>query len=167
MSRDPLVEQAYQRADAAAELQRRLTEVHGTGASDESLVTAVVSGSGELVDLRIDPAALRLGPTALGEAIVEAAGHASADARQRGYTLMALAIGDEAAAEVERSDAPAPARALGWDTVTSGLVGADVPGSDDPTGPIPRATIDAALPAGSDDGDDVFTFDPSIFRSDR
>jgi len=72
-----------------------------------------VSGTGALVDLTFHPAAHALGPVRLGEAIVEAAQLAQADAKQRAYTLMALSLGDDATAIVERSEAtglrpPAP-----------------------------------------------------------
>lgn len=97
---------AYQRAEAAAEAQRRAAGVRGVASSADGLVSAVVSAAGELLDLRIQEPAMRLGPAALGEAIVAAAALASADARRRGYTVLALALGDEAAAEVERSAAP-------------------------------------------------------------
>jgi hypothetical protein len=90
-----------------------------------------VSGAGELLDLHIEPAAMDLRPDDLGQAIVTAAWYASADARQRAYTLLALALGDEAAAEVERLDGPVPARMMGWDTVS--------------TQPSPEATGDTSI----------------------
>ena len=133
---------AYLRAEVAADVQRRLTEVTGTGYDADRMVCAVVSGAGALVDLMFHPAAQALGPKGLGEAIVAAAWNAQADARQRGYTLLALALGDEAAAAVEAADSPAPARAAGLDTVGR------------PISPEPHAHEDDP-------------FDASIFRSDR
>jgi hypothetical protein len=133
---------AYLRAEVAADVQRRLTEVTGAGYDADRMVYAVVSGAGALVDLMFHPAAQALGPAGLGEAIVAAAWNAQADARQRGYTLLALALGDEAAAAVEAADSPAPARAAGWDTVGR------------PAAPEPAVDEDGP-------------FDPSIFRSDR
>jgi DNA-binding protein YbaB len=148
---DRSIAQAYERSEAAAEAERRLLNVRGVGRSEDGLVTAVVSGAGELLDLRIAPAAMRLSPGRLGQAIVAAARHAGDDARQRGYTLLALAIGDEATAEVERLDGPVPARAMGWDTVCA----ADArPHTPSHIGAI-----------GSDD--DAFSFDASTFGSDR
>lgn len=57
----------------AGELDARLAAVRHTGRSVEGLVTAVVTGQGKLVDLRIDDRALS-GPHAqkLGPGIVEA-----------------------------------------------------------------------------------------------
>lgn len=134
---------AYLRAEVAADVQRRLGGVQGVGYDADRMVCAVVSGTGALVDLVFHPAAQALGPAGLGEAIVSAAWNAQTDARQRGYTMIALALGDEAAAAVEANDSPAPARALGWDTVGR-----------------------SASPAAGED-DDVYSFDASIFRSDR
>lgn len=182
---------AFHRADIAAELQRRLASVHGVGYDEDRLVCAVVSGAGALVDLTFHPAAPGLGPTRLGEAIVAAANHAQTDARQRGYTMMALALGDEATAAVEAVDSPAPARALGWDTVgraadrapAPGMTGAGsfVPepgglGPFTPASAVPEVAATGAaeprlvvptLGADSPDDDDLSTFDASIFRSDR
>ncbi|HEY0637150.1 MAG TPA: YbaB/EbfC family nucleoid-associated protein [Pseudonocardiaceae bacterium] len=173
---DP-VAQAYERSAAAGRARRRMAEVRGTGASDGGLVTAVVSGTGELLDLRISPEAMTLGPAGLGAAITAAARFAADDARQRGYTLLALALGDEAAAAVEALDGPAPARALGWDTVSERRepVAPEAdrpPGLDLGTGtPVGRAVTGRTPDGGDADGDadedDVFAFDPSIFRSDR
>jgi DNA-binding protein YbaB len=156
---DRSIAQAYERSEVAAEAGRRLLNVRGVGSSEDGLVTAVVSGAGELLDLRIAPAAMRLGPGRLGEAIVAAARHASDDARQRGYTLLALAVGDEATAEVERFDGPVPARAMGWDTVSAA-------GTRPRTSPRTSSHTPSHTGAiGSDD--DIFSFDASIFRSDR
>jgi hypothetical protein len=92
----------------------------------------VVSGTGALVDLMLHPAAPALGPTRLGEAIVAAARNAEADATRRGYTMMALALGDEATLAVEA---------------------AAYPGIHEP----PATQV----------GDDLGSFDASVFRSDR
>jgi DNA-binding protein YbaB len=148
---DAAITGAYRSASAAAEVQRVLAGVRGTGAADG--VTAVVTGAGELVDLRIAPEAMRLGQARLGAAIVAACGFASDDVRQRGYTALALALGDEATAAVERYDGPAPARAMGWDTAAA-------------AGAARPATGTAAAVEAAQD-DDVFSFDASIFRSDR
>lgn len=142
---------AYLRAEVAADVQRRLTEVQGVGYDADRMVCAVVSGAGVLVDLMFHPAAQALGPTGLGEAIVAASCNAQADARQRGYTMLALALGDEAAAAVEAADSPAPARAAGWDTVMRFAAPEAI------TSPEPIIRED----------DDLSSFDPSIFRSDR
>jgi hypothetical protein len=151
---------AYRRADIATDLQRRLATVHGTGYDADGLVCAVVSGAGALVDLKFHPAAPGLGPARLGEAIVSAARYAEADARQRGYTMMALALGDEATAVVEATDSPTPARALGWDTVSR-----SAPEPHMPQPQVPPAI--GADPADDAEDDDLSTFDASIFRSDR
>ena len=146
---DGPVAAAYQRAESAAKAQRRLATVRGTGTSDDGLVTAVVSGAAELLDLRIEPEAIRLGPIGLGDAIVAAAWRAGEDVRQRAYAVLALAVGDEATAELERLDGPVPARGLGWDTA--------------PTTPAP--TTPAAHV--EEQSESALSFDPSIFRSDR
>jgi hypothetical protein len=151
---------AYLRAEVAADVQRRLTEVQGVGYDADRMVCAVVSGAGALVDLMFHPAAQSLGPAGLGEAIVAAAWNAQADARQCGYTLLALALGDEAAAAVEAADSPAPARAAGWDTVARFAA----PQQPAPQQPLPQQSAPQPI-AGEDD--DLATFDPSIFRSDR
>lgn len=140
---------AYLRAEVATDLQRRLAGVHGVGHDEHRMVRAVVSGSGALVDLAFHPAAPALGATRLGEAIVAAAAAAQSDAAQRGYTAMALALGDEATAtvvataEASRFTETEPAGPPSWPA----------------TGP--RSTP----PAGDDA--DLDSFDASIFRSDR
>jgi YbaB/EbfC DNA-binding family protein len=154
---------AYLRAEVAADVQRRLTEVQGVGYDADRMVCAVVSGAGALVDLMFHPAAQALGPAKLGEAIVAAAWNAQTDARQRGYTMLALALGDEAAAAVEAVDSPAPARAAGWDTVARFT-------SPEPI--IPPEPIFSTEPVASPEpivreDDELSSFDPSIFRSDR
>lgn len=151
---------AYQRANSAAELQRRLATVRGTGYDADRLVCAVVSGAGELVDLKLHPAAIGLGPARLGAAIVAASRQAQHDTRQRGYNLMALALGDRATSAVEAADSPAPARDLGWDTVTAGR---QCRAAESAAGQPAAGTGDA----DHADDDDVFSFDASIFRSDR
>ncbi len=180
---DTSIAQAYERGAAATDVQRRIAEVRGTGDSEGGLVTAVVSGAGELVDLRIAQEALRLGPGRLGEAIVAAARHATDDARQRGYTLLALALGDEAAAEVERADRSEPDP--GSDTATTSV--AATPAGPGTAPDLGRTTATGRSPAAGvvgpggviepaadrrdtddgDDSDDVASFDASIFRSDR
>lgn len=166
---DAAITGAYERGAAAADAQRALAGVRGTGSADG--VTAAVTGTGELVDLRISPDAMRLGPVRLGAAIVAACGFASDDARQRGYTVLALALGDEAAAAVERSDGPTPARAMGWDTVStpadSGPAGPGTDAGGAAIGVITGGGAGGAAADGEDPDDDVFTFDASIFRSDR
>ena len=92
---------AYLRAEVADDVQRRLAGVRGTGFDADRMVSAVVSGTGALVDLAFHPAAPALGATRLGAAIVEAARNAEADATRRGYTMLALALGDEATLAVE------------------------------------------------------------------
>jgi hypothetical protein len=177
---------AYLRADVAAAVQRRLTRVEGVGYDADRMVCAVVSGAGALVDLMFHPAAQALGPNGLGEAIVAAAWNAQADARQRGYTMLALALGDEAAAAVEAVDSPAPARAAGWDTVARFAAPQSTAAPEPTVAPQPAAALQpitapqptaatepiispettaARQPAA--DEDDLATFDPSIFRSDR
>ena len=164
---DASIAQAYERGAAATAVQRRLAEVRGTGATEGNLVTAVVSGSGELVDLRITAEALRLGPGKLGEAIVAAAGFASEDARQRGYTLLALALGDEAAAEVERLDRPTPVRARGWDTAAAPEANRPDASHAEASSTGASRSVERDADADTESDDDVFSFDASIFRSDR
>lgn len=103
---------AYLRAEVATDLQRRLATVHGIGRDEHRMVRAVVSGTGALVDLAFHPAAPALGTTRLGEAIVAAAAAAQSDAAHRGYTAMALALGDEATATVIATAATAEASAF-------------------------------------------------------
>jgi len=156
---------AYLRAEVAAEVQRRMAGIQGVGYDDDRMVCAVVSGTGALVDLMFHPAAQALGPARLGEAIVAAAWNAQTDVRQRGYTMLALALGDEAAAAVETTDSPAPARAAGWDTVGRFSWPGPTTSSEPAGWPEPGASSEPA--ATSTEDDDLSAFDPSIFRSDR
>ncbi|WP_285778748.1 YbaB/EbfC family nucleoid-associated protein [Microtetraspora sp. NBRC 13810] len=65
------------------DLQESLNAVRGRGEAANGQVTAEVLPSGALGGLRIDPRALRLGADALAEAVLAAAGDATADlARQ-------------------------------------------------------------------------------------
>lgn len=137
----------YLRAEVATDVRRRLAGVHGTGHDEHRMVSAVVSGTGALVDLRFHPAAPAIGPIRLGEAIVAAAAAAQADAAGRGYTMLALALGDEATATVEASAAgtPPPARS-----------------------PAPRRDRDFDGAGGArDEAGELDSFDASVLRSDR
>jgi DNA-binding protein YbaB len=60
-----------------------IDEVRGTGYSDDGLVTAVVGGRGELVELELDPRIYRdRDATALAAKIVAAVGEATAEAAE-------------------------------------------------------------------------------------
>lgn len=74
---NPELEEILARASAAigamAELSEGYAAITGEGSDVRSLVSARVDGSGALVGLEIDPAAMRSGAVDLGELIVASA----------------------------------------------------------------------------------------------
>lgn len=149
MSEYSAAEDALRASEAmAAEMAR----VVGQARSQDGLVAATVNANGELVQLWLDPAAVRLGADRLGQVITETARLATEFAVQRCWNVLAKGMGDEFTALAEAVGGTAPARAAGWDS-------AKVEGV-----PVSRAPRPAAEP---EEDEDVLSFDLSSLRSDR
>ncbi|MFI7639222.1 YbaB/EbfC family nucleoid-associated protein [Nonomuraea sp. NPDC049400] len=71
------------------DVQAKLAEVDGRGEGAKGLVTVRVGADGRLLDLRLDPRALRLGSHALAAAIMEAANSAADQTAGRMREIMA------------------------------------------------------------------------------
>ncbi|MBB6347858.1 YbaB/EbfC family nucleoid-associated protein [Nonomuraea muscovyensis] len=85
---DRLLEQFSGEITALEELQGRIAGVRGRGADDQGRVIAETSLTGALVGLTIDPRAMRLGSAELAEAVLRAAGQATADAERQAQELV-------------------------------------------------------------------------------
>lgn len=149
---DELAAQAEQRRAATARLPEILAGTTGVAMDQRRLVQATTDASGALKALSLHPAAMSFGGKELGRMVIEAAQTAAEYARQRCFNELALVLGDNATAEIERLIGPSPARAAGWDTA---------PTVSPATAPIPAAPVDDIDP------DDPLSFDPSSLRSDR
>jgi hypothetical protein len=151
---DELVAAAEARKQATARLPEIIERTTGVAMDQRRLVQATTNASGELRALSLHPAAMSFGGRELGKMIIEAARQATEFAKQRCFNELALVLGDNATAEIERMIGPSPARAAGWDSA-------------------PRRADNAvetpASHAAADDfdDDDPLAFDPSSLRSDR
>lgn len=85
---DRLLEQFSGEVTALQELQQQIAGVRGRGTDEQGRVTAETSLTGALVGLTIDPRALRLGSAELAEAVLRAAGQATADAERQARELV-------------------------------------------------------------------------------
>ncbi|MFG3438917.1 YbaB/EbfC family nucleoid-associated protein [Nonomuraea sp. NPDC047897] len=85
---DRLLEQFSGDITALQQLQQRIADVRGHGVSEQGRVTAETSLTGALVGLTIDPRAMRLGSAELAEAVLRAAGRATADAERQAKELV-------------------------------------------------------------------------------
>jgi len=89
-----MLDQARQAQRRAAEAQSKRDELKATGTSDDGLVTATVDGAGQVVDLQLNPRAMRLDSVTLTASLLNAIGHAYEDFRVQGDALAAEALGD-------------------------------------------------------------------------
>lgn len=80
-----MLSQATVIRDAQAELERLQTD----GEAADGLVTVTVGPTGALMNVRIDPRAMRLDSTSLAEAILEAAQQATARAGEKAEEIFA------------------------------------------------------------------------------
>ncbi|MET1071924.1 MAG: YbaB/EbfC family nucleoid-associated protein [Umezawaea sp.] len=105
------VEQAEQRRQASERLAEVLAHATGTVEHPSGLAVATATATGELIGLRLHPAALSHGPDALGRLVVDTAKLATDAAVQRGYNELAKSLGDSMAIAVEGFAGPPPFRA--------------------------------------------------------
>jgi DNA-binding protein YbaB len=154
---DELVQQAEQRRQASADLQRRIESIVAVARDSDGLVEVAATATGELKSLRLQPGALHRGVSWLGETITATAQQAAEFAKQRSLNQLALVLGDEVTTQLEGAMGIAPARAAGWDVV----------GNRAPVAPQADAPGTITSAPGENDDDDVFSFDPSSLRSDR
>lgn len=158
---DELVAAAELRRRATARLPEIIERTTGVAMDQRRLVQATTNASGELRALALHPAAMSFGGRELGRMVIEAARQATEFARQRCFNELALVLGDNATAEIERMIGPSPARAAGWDTAPRRSADAAT------VTPDAVGVIGAAGVAEEFDQDDPLAFDPSSLRSDR
>lgn len=76
---EPLLDAARERARRAAALQERMAGTQGVGRSDDGLLTVRWTALEGVVEIAIDPRAMRLGAQTLGERLVEVTAAAKRD----------------------------------------------------------------------------------------
>ena len=103
-----LLADAEERLRVAEDLPARLGSVRGWAYNGDETVHVTVDVHGALQDLRLDEAALALGPEALGAQIVELSHQAQQAAMGEGVNVLGDALGDAAALETMRSAGLAP-----------------------------------------------------------
>ncbi|GAA1807338.1 YbaB/EbfC family nucleoid-associated protein [Actinomadura chokoriensis] len=74
-------------------LEDKLKEVRGVGTAEEGKVEVIAAPGGVLLEVNINPRAMRLGSEALGEAIIEASRAAAVDATSKINALMEPILG--------------------------------------------------------------------------
>ncbi|MDQ4215261.1 YbaB/EbfC family nucleoid-associated protein [Microbacterium sp. ASV81] len=89
------LEQAQQRAAAAAGVRADIEAVRERLSSPRRELTVVVDASGRLLDVGLTEAALQLGPAALGRLLVETANKAQQAAGERAARIAAEAFGED------------------------------------------------------------------------
>ncbi|KAA2267216.1 YbaB/EbfC family nucleoid-associated protein [Solihabitans fulvus] len=91
----------YQRmAEDVRSAKRRLTEIRATAESEDGLISATVGGSGELVELWLDPRIYRTpDSTALAEAIAGTLREAAQRAQEEGFAILADFLPSDATPE--------------------------------------------------------------------
>jgi DNA-binding protein YbaB len=89
----PLADAARERARRAAALQERLRSVEGVGRSDDGLLAMRCTAFEGIVEISIDPRAMRLGSQALGEQLVQVAAAAKRDLEAQTRQVAAEAVG--------------------------------------------------------------------------
>jgi DNA-binding protein YbaB len=82
------------------EAQARMRRLRGKGTAADERVTVEVDRFGALVDLRIDPRAMRLGSQVLAEAILDAARRGVRDVRAQADDMMRPLVTELAATNV-------------------------------------------------------------------
>jgi DNA-binding protein YbaB len=87
---------------AASAAQRAIGELRCEGDAERGLVRVTVGAGGILLDLQLDPRAMRLDSHALRAAVLAAHAKAVEEARRRTDELMAPLIGGQSYSEVTR-----------------------------------------------------------------
>ncbi|AUS78571.1 hypothetical protein C1701_09535 [Actinoalloteichus sp. AHMU CJ021] len=85
-----------ERARQVTELGQRLSGVRGVATSSSGVVTATVTPSGALVDLRLSPAATDRSHVALRQEILETVRAATRDAAERLEEMVGPVLGEDA-----------------------------------------------------------------------
>jgi len=101
----PLLDAARERARRTEELRAQLPSMVGTGQSDDGLLTVRCKALEGVVEIAIDPRAMRLDSRALGERLVEVVNAAKRDLDQQTRRAAAEAVG----ASVDPDALPDPA----------------------------------------------------------
>ncbi|WNV91899.1 YbaB/EbfC family nucleoid-associated protein [Umezawaea sp. Da 62-37] len=105
------MDQAEQRRQASERLAEVLARSTGTAEHPSGLAVVTATATGDLVGLRLHPAALSHGPDAVGRLVVDTARLATDAAVQRGYNELAKSLGDSMAIAIEGFAGPPPFRA--------------------------------------------------------
>ncbi|HJQ46638.1 MAG TPA: YbaB/EbfC family nucleoid-associated protein [Amycolatopsis sp.] len=98
-----LLADAEKRLRVTEELPERLASVRGWAYNGDDTVRVTVDVHGAVKDLRLDEAALALGPEALGAQIVDLSHRAQQAAMGEGVNVLGDALGDAAALDMMRS----------------------------------------------------------------
>jgi len=91
---DGLLRQAREAQHRAEQAQQRRDELKVVGESEDGMVRATVDGVGQVVELSIDPRAMRRGSEGLAEAVLAAIRQGYAEYQARADELAGEALGD-------------------------------------------------------------------------
>ncbi|MEU7900384.1 YbaB/EbfC family nucleoid-associated protein [Nonomuraea sp. NPDC049152] len=95
---DRMVSESEHALRRLREATTELDAITGTGETPDALVTATVSHTGRLLDVILNPRAMRQDTRTLGESITHAVQAAQDDAARRGQELLTSVLGDAAPA---------------------------------------------------------------------
>ncbi|RKS71112.1 YbaB/EbfC DNA-binding family protein [Actinomadura pelletieri DSM 43383] len=84
-----------QKFEEIGALENQMKEVRGTGTAEDGKVEVVAAPGGLLLEVNINPRAMRLGSEALGEAIIEASRAAAADATSKLNAILQPILGSD------------------------------------------------------------------------
>ncbi len=165
-----LIAQARAQDEAMAQVEDLMKQARGTAHDGDGLVELTVDARGKLLRLWLAPGAVNVDASRLGSLIVEVAQAAMREATQDGYNKVALLLGEDMTAMIERmTGMPAPARAEdddpGMTVAEFQRLRASRLGEEPAPSPAPTATSAAA----SVEDEDAYwdSFDPASLRSDR
>ena len=91
---DGLLQHAREAQQRAEQIRQRRDELKVVGESDDGMVRATVDGAGQVVELSIDPRAMRKGSEDLAETVLAAIRQGYGEYQARADELAGEAIGD-------------------------------------------------------------------------
>lgn len=95
-------------ADQVRSLQKDVDRISATACSPDGLITAVVGGRGELIDITVDPRIYRhQDAEALGQAITRTVRDAAGEAERQAARLTERLVGGTEAGHADRTFGPA------------------------------------------------------------
>lgn len=160
-----LIEQTRARSEAISQVESMMAQAKGTAHDLDNTVEVTVDAHGKLLSLWLAPSAVNWDADRLGSLIVEVAEVAQREAVQDSYNKVALLLGEDVTAMIERiSGLPAPARAENDD---NGLTVEEFQRRREQRLAQQAANQPPPRRPRVEEDDDLYSFDPASLRSDR